>query len=150
MNTPQHVAEQTLFVSLEGGIKEEMEKFFGEAGVDDNYPDFERVAIAKLREIRKDQKKWAQLLRSADMQKQFVRAVIFAKMPKLENVPGWKKIETYGVSEAQQDLRRSEQMAEKGRKDNDRNLLIQASQLAEKARHRLLPETLGLKFRDDI
>jgi hypothetical protein len=150
MNTPQHVAEQTLFVNLEGGIKDEMERFFGESGVDDNYLDFERVAIQKLKLIKEDPKKWAQLLRSSDMQKQFVKAVIHAKMPKLDNMPGWKKIDTYGVQDAQRDLQRSETMASKAKQEKNRELLLQASQLAQKARQRLLPETLGLRFKDDM
>jgi hypothetical protein len=150
MNTPQHNAEQMLFINIEGGIREEIERFFGEAGVDDNYPDFERVAIDRLREVQKDPKKWVAFLRSKEAQKQFVKAVITAKMPKLDNMPGWKKIDTYGVQDAQRDLQRSEAMALKAKQEKNRDMYLQASQLAQKARQRLLPETLGLRFKDDM
>jgi hypothetical protein len=148
MSNPQFTAEQNLFVTLEGGIKEEMARFFGEEGVEDNYPDFERVAISKLKEIRQDPKRWMTMLRSPDMQRQFVRAVITAKMPKLDNMPGWKKVETYSVDDAKRDLSRSEALAKQAKEKKSRDLMIQASELAKKARQRLLPETLGLRFND--
>lgn len=150
MNNPQFTAEQNLFVSLEGGIKEEMARFFGEDGVDDNYPDFERVAIARLKEVQKDPKMWMAMLRSPERQKQFIRAVMTAKMPKMDNMPGWKKVETYSVNDAQRDLERSEKLAMQAKEKKSRDLMIQASELAKKARQRLLPETLGLRFKDDL
>lgn len=150
MNNPQFTAEQNLFVSLEGGIKEEMARFFGEDGVDDNYPDFERVAIARLKEVQKDPKMWMAMLRSPERQKQFIRAVMTAKMPKMDNMPGWKKVDTYSVNDAQRDLERSEKLAMQAKEKKSRDLVIQASELAKKARQRLLPETLGLRFKDDL
>jgi hypothetical protein len=82
------------------------------------------------------------------MQRQFVRAVITAKMPKLDNMPGWKKVETYSVDDAKRDLSRSEALAKQAKEKKSRDLMIQASELAKKARQRLLPETLGLRFND--
>lgn len=150
MSSPQSIAENQMFVMVEGYIKDEIERFFGAEGVDDNYPDFERVAITKLKEVRKDPKKWAQIVRSPEAQKNFCRAVISAKMPKIDKLPGWQKIDTYSIQDAQRDLERSEKLAIKARQERSRDGLQQASDLARKARQRLLPETLGLKFRDDV
>lgn len=149
MNSPMFVAEQNMFINLENGIREQMAQVFGEEGIDDNYPDFEKVALERLREINKDQKAWVSIVRSPEKQRQLIREVIAKKMPKLQNVPGWKRVETYTDADAMRDMQRAEKMAKEGREKRDRSMIEEASKIAAKARQHLLPKTLGLQMRQD-
>jgi hypothetical protein len=141
MMNPQFAAEQIMFVNIETALKSQIEDLYGAENVDDNYPDFQRVAIERMKAIKADPKKWASLVSNNKLQNDFVKHVVAAKVPKMANVPGWQKIETYSVEDAKRDLVRAEQLAKDGHRQ-------EASELQKKARQALLPYTLGIAMQN--
>lgn len=132
---PQNVAQNLMFVNVENGLKERLTESYGSEDLaDTNYPDYERVAIEMLGNIKKtNSKAWNKLIASQAKQKEFIESVVEKKMPNFSKVKGWQKIEDYSIADAKKDLDRADELAKKGNR-------AEASRLQEKARQRFLEE----------
>ena len=148
---PEGVASKQMFVRLEHEIKEKLyEMFTTEELADDNYPDYERVAIKKLQAIRENKREWMKLLNNPEKVKELANTIFSEKMPRMDKMPGWQKINDYSPSDAQADEARAEKMTQEAYEKGDRKLLAEASKLQTKARQRLLPLRMGIEKFNNI
>lgn len=138
VQSPQHAAEGQMFVSIDGHIRDALEEFLGDAALaEENYDDFEKEAIKKLKELKADRKKWARFLSGGQsVWQQFAQAVVQGKYGGKLVRKGAQAVEEYSIADAQADQERCKTM-EAG---------PERAALFKKARQRLLPEMLGLKF----
>ncbi len=143
---PEGVASKQMFVRLEHEIKEKLYDMFStEELADDNYPDYERVAIKKLQSIRENKREWMKLLNNPEKVKELAATIFAEKMPRMDKVAGWTKVDDYTPAQAQADALRADKMTEEAYAKGDRKLLAEASRLQTKARQRLLPLQMGIE-----
>jgi hypothetical protein len=134
---PMYHAEQMLFVNLDGALHDAVTDLFQDEGLaNENFADFERVAIGRLSKLKKEQPmEYQRLVRSAARQDAFVQEVIKSKIPRAYGKRGAEGIvDEYSVEAATADMTKAMSM----KSGPERAALM------KKARVRLLPETLGV------
>ena len=133
MNNPMFFAEQTFAVSAAASLRQELEQIYGEkSAADENYPDFERTAIARLRAMKeKGGADYLNLLRDPPTLNRFVREIVTSKFPKAYNTrEGFRKLDDYSMDDAKRDM----DLVQTGKVKDPR----EASRLQAKARQRML------------
>lgn len=133
---PMYIAEQALFVNLDGGIRDIVAELYGN---EDNYGLFEQVAIKKIAEKRKDPLQWRNFVRSPGMQQKFMQEVVESQIPRAYAKRG------------SADMTGDDYSLEQAKIDNARALSLrpndpERSALLTKSRRKLLPEMLGIDF----
>lgn len=139
---PQFTAEQQLFVNVESQLRDEVANLFEDAGLgDQNYPDFERVAIDFLKKKKQNTAEWRRFISSPTAQSAFVREVINSKIPRAYAKRGGSEVGSYSLDEAKKDLSKVAQMSSKTPQER-----AARTALEKKARQAILPHLLGLDF----
>lgn len=134
---PMYIAEQSMFVNLDGLMRDQVQDLFeDEALANENFEDFERVAIDRLKKLKQtDPSKYRRLVRSSAQQEAFIREVVAAKIPRAFTKRGASPVQDeYSSEQAQHDMHRA-----MGMKPGP-----ERAALLKKARQRLLPEMLGV------
>lgn len=147
--SPENTAAQSLFVRLEHEIKEKLYDMFpSEELADSNYPDYERVAIEKLKAIQANKREWMKLLNDPTKVRDLAETIFSEKMPRMDKVAGWHKIETYSFKDAEFDLARAEKMSQEAVQKQDKKMWAEAAALQKKARPTWLAGQLGIDIKN--
>lgn len=118
--SPFAISEGSMFVALENLIEDELFNLYGnEKDATENYPDFERLAIARLKEMReKDPRKYKFFITSQKQQSDFVRNLINAKIPRSYEPKGAQAVELYGEKDALRDMKLAESEKDPRKKED--------------------------------